>query len=52
MGLDISSKSGLSFSIGYGAFTADQVQACYLTTIALTTGDVMTADECMRRFKK
>ena len=38
--------------IGYGAFSADQVQACYLTTIALTTGDVMSADECMRRFIK
>ena len=35
--------------IGYGDFTAEQVQACYLTTIALTTGDVMTADDLLSR---
>lgn len=37
--------------IGYGDFTAEQVQACYLTTIALTTADVMSADEYISRLK-
>ncbi|MGI5887908.1 MAG: cysteine hydrolase family protein [Oscillospiraceae bacterium] len=35
--------------IGYGSFTAEQVQACYLTTIALTTADVMTSDDFLSR---
>ena len=35
--------------IGYGAFTAEQVHGCFLTTMAVTTADVMTAEDCLSR---
>ena len=35
--------------IGFGSFTAEEVQACFITTIAVTTGDVMTSEDFLSR---